>query len=258
MEQQLPQLRLYITSTKLGFNLRVTTLLIGEAENDMQMCFLGINTTKAKKEASQIHKAITALLDPALAEITLDPAIQTPKTTDVHLSALGTSDLIESGFMPYGAHENLAINTISTAYLSSCIKQLTKTTQQSAKRIASQALASLALRGELNQEDVCSFVLSNASAKKEMNQISQFVGAVKQRIELIAVIEFVKEEMNNHRGRMQYFYKLRAGANSIMYSGSSKLESDKGLVKFKATVKEHHLFKGIRTTVVERPKLISA
>lgn len=255
----MPRARFYIVSSNTGFSLRAFTELKGSNVDDVHIINLGLALRTAKVSAKTIVNKIVSLLNQDLMKIELEDAIRSSTRSSKLKSSLNSNhdiDLLELDLMPYGAHKGEPVEGVGSAYLSSCITQVSKTPQADAKKLAACALGVLALRGDLTEEDVCTFFLRNALAKKEMNKSSEFIGTVKDRLEFNAIIEFEKSEMNDHRGRMQYFYKLRFGNDSMLYSGSTKLASKGGIVRFKATVKEHHLFKGIKTTVVERPRII--
>jgi hypothetical protein len=93
--------------------------------------------------------------------------------------------------------------------------------------------------------------------KREPKKVSNFVGKVKDKLEL--EVEFVNFwERDNDTGRFFIYRFADADGNVFTWMTGTVIEASKGdKLKLRGTVKDHNEYKGIKSTVLTRCKVVS-
>lgn len=160
---------------------------------------------------------------------------------------------VNTGVIPYGMHKGKNFEDIPSDYLAWACTEALKKNDPVTINVASAAFCVLLERGEIKQlADVEKLLMP----KINVNQKSKFIGSIKERLEIDAVIEYYKKDRSIQYNRDTHFYKLRLGDDVLIYSGSVYLGEINEPVKFNATIEKHVTYHNIKSTVVKRPHLI--
>lgn len=91
--------------------------------------------------------------------------------------------------------------------------------------------------------------------------VSQHLGVVGERMKFSGVIKMVstfeRQRFHYYDSGVGYITHVDVGGSTVVYFGSFGSEYEKGsAVEFVATVKEHGEYRGVRQTIVNRPRVI--
>lgn len=167
------------------------------------------------------------------------------------LSAKDTRALeaIESGFFPFGKHRGEAIANAPDSYVLFFADKVNN--EESNVVFAALAAACMGVAFEKG------LIAKREAARKERAIIdakSVFVGEIGERREFsgIVISSFVKR--NDYDGSEFWINKIRCGDDIITYIGNKMGERDQS-INFKATIKAHSEYNGVKSTLVNRPKM---
>lgn len=215
----------------------------------------------ATSESSAIESAITytnalKVASQGEVEIILD---ETPREKPINtwgdgkLSPARMAFMREvmNGIMPYGLHQKKAFTEIPSDYLAWACKEALTKNDPVTQNVASAAFCVLLDRNEIKTKaDIDALTL----VKENQNKLSDYFGMIKHRVEIPrAKIEYLKKDHNTQYNRPSYFYKLRAGNDILIYSGSSFLGNVDDEINIKATINKHVNYHGTKSTVISRP-----
>lgn len=252
----------YISTGKLNamFTLRRVRTAVGLAfDNDHYIC----NLAGANNEEGAIAKArdyFERMFD-RMGGNTEEHSIffndcpeVMPRARRGKLSVRDTAALeqIEAGRFPFGKHAGKLIADGEDGYVLYWSDQAAKADPSN---VVIQALAA-ACTGVALERDLIAKRQAARDERAELDAKSVHVGEVGQRIEFEG--EVVSKFYQEHEYEASYYImKIRCGGNLISYIGNGALiEAERGdTVKFKATIKGHSEYKGVKETKVNRPKV---
>lgn len=157
-------------------------------------------------------------------------------------------EMIESGRFPFGKHKGEEITNAPENYVL-WFADKNKTGEETNPVMI--ALSSICMGVAFEK----GFIAKREAAKQERAAIdskSEFIGTVGERINFsgIIVTSFFKgDDMGGF-----WINKVRMGDNLVTYIGN-KLGEQGEEITFKATIKAHNEYNGIKSTVVNRPKV---
>lgn len=168
------------------------------------------------------------------------------------LSVMATRALeaIERGVFPFGKHKNEAISSAPDSYI------LYFADMHSNPDPVISAL-SAACMGVALERDLIAKRDAKRVAQAELDAKSEFVGNVGDRMNFAGVLEGVFLKNDDYSGNSYFINKVRCGDNLITYLGNALGEGG-NQIAFKATVKRHSEYKGVKSTVVSRPSKVQA
>lgn len=92
-------------------------------------------------------------------------------------------------------------------------------------------------------------------------ELSEHMGEVGKRDVFVLTIEHILElGMTNvayGKNVVRDMYICKCGDNQVIYTGSSPIGKKGDVVTVKATVKDHGNYRGVKQTVINRPKLLN-
>lgn len=163
---------------------------------------------------------------------------------------------IENGRFPFGKHAHKEIESAPESYLLYFADMVNKPDLNEVMVALVAACQGVALeKGYIAKRD------EKRAAQAEIDALSWHVGEVGQRLMFEGTVDsvfFKKQEVDggySGQGVAEGYWinKIRCGHNIIVYMGSKKLGEKGEAVSFKATVKQHSDYKGVKTTKVNRP-----
>lgn len=162
-------------------------------------------------------------------------------------------ETIEAGRFPFGKNAGKLISECDAGYVLFFADKFGKTTD-----VVSEALAA-ACQGVALE---LGYIAKRDAARAERaakDALSQHVGTVGERtiFEGEIVSSFFKRYFENEPNNGFYIVKVRVGDNLISYLGSKALGERGDVIKFKATIKEHVEYKGVKETKVSRPAFVN-
>ena len=163
-------------------------------------------------------------------------------------------ETVESGVMPFGKHvnkrfEDLPMNTVlwwADQGKEEGFENKGEVFQAVCAACVGVALDKdyIAKRAEMRQERI------------DRDNLSDYVGELKQRLDFDGVIEAVADcgmqQVSWNGWTEKYMNKIRVGNNIVVYFGKRMGEPGEA-IKFRATVKAHQEYNGVKQTVVNRP-----
>lgn len=178
----------------------------------------------------------------------------TPRPRRGKLSANDTEALcaIEAGRFPFGKFRGQPIAEAQDGYL---LYWADLGAKEPADRVVVQAL-SAACMGIALERDLIAKREAKRAERAEADAKSEFVGNVGERIDFEGVV-VSNWRVEQEYGEAFFVVKVRCGDDLVVYVGNGEMagvERDQ-VVKFKATIKAHAEYKGVKETKVNRPKL---
>lgn len=171
------------------------------------------------------------------------------------LSARDTRNIeaIEAGVFPFGKHAGKMIADAPDSYVLFFADKLNSADELDAVMTAlGAACMGVALeKGLIAKRDAA------RAERREIDEQSNFIGTVGERREFTGEIVsafFRKYDPSYDEGF--WINKIRIGTDLICYVGGKALGEVGATITFKATIKKHDEFKGIKSTQVNRPKLV--
>lgn len=167
------------------------------------------------------------------------------------LSANDTRALesIEAGYFPFGKHRGEEIATAPDSYVLFFADKVKE--EQDNVVFAALAAACMGVafeKGLIAKRDAARAERAVIDAK------SNFIGEIGERREFSGVIVSSFSKRNDFDGSEFWINKIRCGDDIVTYIGNKMGERDE-TVSFKATVKAHSEYNGIKSTKVNRPKM---
>lgn len=157
---------------------------------------------------------------------------------------------IEAGRFPFGKHAGTAIADAPASYLLFFADKL-RDDQTPVMAALSAACLGVALeKGYIAKRDAA------RAAQREIDLVSQHVGTVGERIEFAATIAYVFTKEATAYSAGYTINKLRDAAGNLYVYFGKPLGAVGDAIKVRATIKRHDERDGIKTTAINRPKLI--
>ena len=165
-----------------------------------------------------------------------------------NLSVRDTQNLIciEEGKFPFGKHKDQQIENAPERYILYWADQHSEESDNIVIQTLSSICMGIALeRGYIAARD------KRREEKYEQESKSNFIGNIGERLELKGVL-YEKWEKGNDFDGFYFLNKVRINDNIVVYTGKSLGEVGQEIA-FKATIKQHNEYKGIKSTKVNRP-----
>lgn len=165
-------------------------------------------------------------------------------------------EAIEAGILPFGKHKGVRFEDAPESYLLYFADKLHSDDEAkpvSAALYAACAGAALEL-GYIAKRDAA------RAERAALDALSTHIGAVGERRNFsgVVVTQFFKKNFEDSPPDDGYYInKIRVGADLVVYVGNKLGEKD-APVEFKATIKAHDEYKGVKTTKVNRPTMKKA
>lgn len=159
-------------------------------------------------------------------------------------------DLIEQGILPFGKHSGTKIEEAPASYLLFFADKAKDPTADVIMQALSAACAGVALhKGYIAVRE------AQREERAAQDSLSNHIGTIGERrmFQGELYLSFFKGPQNDYDGFGYWINKVRCGNDIVTYIGSKALGTQGTTVSFKATIKNHDTYKGIKTTVVNRP-----
>jgi len=155
-------------------------------------------------------------------------------------------DRIEEGYVPFGKHSGKRIEDCESGYLLWLADKA-----GTFEGVPMNALA-MAAQGVALEKGYIAVREAKREERANADALSVHVGTVGERIafegEIVTSYEKTCEGLS-----LYVINKVRCGGNLVTYIGSKSMGKVGEIVKFKATIKKHDEYKGVKSTVVNRP-----
>lgn len=240
-------------SQNVYYTLRSTTINeeAGIHCNDYYICNLSIDVDTAIEKA----KAYVDAYRDRVGE-TSEFKVEFGGVWDAHviarhkgLTAKESNDIetVWDGLFPFGKHRGEYIAKAPDSYVLFWADK--NDTSPVVAALSSACLGVAIERGLIAKRD------EERAAQKAQDMMSNFIGEVGQRITFEGEVVSVFEKEDRYSGDIFYINKIRVGDDLVTYIGK-KLANKGDNVSFKATIKDHHEYEGVKSTKVNRPKMI--
>jgi hypothetical protein len=157
---------------------------------------------------------------------------------------------IEDGLLPFGKHAGSKIVDAPDHYVLFFADKTTDADINPVMSVLSAACLGVALeKGLIAKREIA------RAERVELDAQSGFVGTVGERREFTG--EIVTKFYKGDDDGGFWINKIRCGSDLIVYIGN-ELGERGATVTFKATIKDHSEYKGVKTTKVNRPKVLEA
>lgn len=248
----------YISTGALNamYTLRHTRFLPGSglsgASHDSYICNLSTDIEKAAEKAKDYFDRVSDRFigDTSEAHLDTDPDCEIgQRRGKLSVKATAWIEEIEKGYFPFGKHMGTEISAAPDNYLLYFADKL-GTTEDFVTEALSAACMGAALERDL--------IAKREAARQEIrdkNALSEYVGDVGQRLVFEGEIELSIYKDSDY-GFGYYLNRVRVGTDIIVYMGSKSLGERGESVKFKATIKSHDEYQGVKSTKVSRPAII--
>lgn len=217
--------------------------------SDSYICNLATDPARAEEKARDYFDRVSPNFPGAVFDIYADEDMLNQRRGRLSVEDTKRLEDVESGFFPFGKHKGERIAAAPDKYILWCADQRDEVGHVMAA--LSAACMGVALeRGLIAKRD------AQRAAQAEQDAKSNFVGAIGERltIEGEVVSSFYKEPTDYQDGYT--ITKIRQGDDLFVYWGN-EIGKRGDQIKVKATVKRHAEYKGVKSTTVNRPKLIS-
>jgi hypothetical protein len=163
-------------------------------------------------------------------------------------------EMVDSGVMPFGKHKDKVIADLPESTVLYYASQSGQTIEPVKSAVCDVCLGVALENGYIEHRD-----------KKRAENVlrdarSHFIGEPGQRLDFTGEMIWCVEKGNYFVGAefvAPYFVnRIRSGDDIIVYIGGKRLAENGEILSIRATVKKHEEFKGVKTTVVNRPKLV--
>lgn len=156
---------------------------------------------------------------------------------------------IEAGVFPFGKHRGERIEDAPSSYV---LFFADKTRDPEANAVT-QALAAVCMGIALDRGYVAARDVKRAE-QAEIDALSNYVGAIGERrmFEGEVFVSFEKPATDYAPGGY-WINKVRCGNDIVTYIGGKSLGEKGATITFKATVKKHDAYNGVKSTQVARP-----
>lgn len=255
----------YITTgRKNGFyTLRTQNLFPAAAMSafevpDNHVCTLAANEDAAIQKAKAYVEAFRARVpETEHFKIQFDPELQREVyQRRGNLSVNDTIQLeeVERGVMPFGKNKGKIIADLPATSILWYADQSNKSQRPVMSAICDLCAGIAAEKGYLNQRE------EERTRQMEQYALSCHVGELKSRLTFNGVLISIFQAGDYFNGSdyvPPYFIQtFQCGNDLIVYKGAKQLCEKGETITFKGTVKAHDVWKGAKTTVVNRPSLL--
>lgn len=159
---------------------------------------------------------------------------------------------IEAGVFPFGKNKGTRIEAAADSY----ILFFADKAKDSELTFVAGALASVCMGIALERGLIAKREAARAE-RAEIDSKSNYIGAVGERREFTGTVISAFEKGFMHAGEFHLEYvitKVRCGDDIVAYVGK-KIAAVNDVISFKATVKKHSEYNGVKSTQVNRPTL---
>lgn len=211
---------------------------------DHYICNLADSEDKARAKAKDYFDRLKERIGDSVNFIMeFDDDIGPKRERKGKLSANQTEWLrnIENGFFPFGKNRGKKINEVEDSYI------MYFADKANSDDVITSALAA-ACMGVALERDLITKREQMKEEKKAKDMLSEYIGEVGQRLDFSGTIvySFYKEEHGF------YINRILCDNNIVVYIG--KQFGEKGdEVNFKATIKRHSEYNGVKSTQINRP-----
>mgnify|MGYP003560848152 CR=1 FL=1 len=159
-------------------------------------------------------------------------------------------EAIEAGMFPFGKHKNTKIAEAPEGYLCFFADKLATDLDADAVSVALYAACAGAAfeLGYIAKRDAA------RAERRALDEQSEFIGIVGERREFTGTVVSQFEKTSDYAPTF-WINKVRVGTDLVCYVGNKLGDRDQ-VITFKATIKKHDEYKGIKSTQVNRPKLV--
>lgn len=227
---------------------------------DNHVCTLAASEESAIEKASAYVEAYRSRVpETEYFKIQFDPCIDrevTIRRGNLSVQDSLLLDELESGIMPFGKHKGKAIVDLPASSILWYADQSSKEQRPVMSAICDFCAGIAAEKGYLAQRE------QDRAKEMETFGLSKHVGDLKSRLtfsgKLIRVYQ-AGDYFNGAEYVPPYFIQtFHCGDDLIVYKGGKQLCEKNEILTFKATVKAHDEWKGVKTTVVNRPKILES
>lgn len=215
------------------------------------ICNLAATLEKAQAKAQDYFDRLKARIPEWDISLTLDPEWEVGvRRGKLSLKETQWIETIEGGKFPFGKYQGQEIATAPDSYVLFFADKI----KDENANTTTQVLASVCLGIALDRDLIAKREAAK-EARQEQDMKSNYVGDIGQRLVIKGQIvsSFYKE--NDYEGWSFYITKIRQGDDLFVYFGNKLGETGEN-IKLRATVKSHNEYKGIKTTKINRPKVI--
>lgn len=156
-------------------------------------------------------------------------------------------ETIEAGISPFGKHAGEKIDDLPESYILFFADKYGHTEKPVMEVFAAACLGVALERGYIAKRD------ERRDEQRKKDLLSNFVGEIGVRQTFEGVVESVFYKETFEGG--YYINKVRCGDDLVMYFGNKLGEKGESL-KFKGTVKNHCEYEEVKSTQINRPKVI--
>ncbi len=218
---------------------------------DFYLCNLAVDEDRAIEKATAHVEALRERIgETASFKIMFDP--YPTRELNRRRGKLSVRDtravtLIEDGFFPFGKHVGTKIVDAPDSYLL-YFADKSKEEQEYVMAVLSAACAGVALdKGLIAKRDAA------RAERAIVDALSNHIGTVGERREFEGEVVVCFEKANVGFPGSYFINKIRCGDDIVAYVGSKALGTVGEVIKFKATIKSHDVYQGIKSTKVSRP-----
>jgi len=250
------------TGRKSGFyTLRSLNVVVGSnfEPPDNHVCTLTASEDTSIEKAERYVEAFRARVpETQFFKINLDTSIE--REVIQRMGKLSVRDtqhiqLVEAGIMPIGKHQGKVIAELPSGSILWYADNSKNVNGPVMGAICDYCTGVAAERGYFQVREV------QRDEYAKLNSLSVYVGELKQRMDLTGELFFQKENGGYFIGtefvEPYWLQKVRCDGNVVVYSGSKKLGNIGEILTFRATVKRHDEYQGVKQTVVNRPSVLS-
>lgn len=230
----------------------------GEYTSDNYICNLSTDPDKAEEKAREYYDRMVDRLNKS---DTLEMVFQGFADFDLFerrgkLSVYDTEklEMVEQGIMPFGKHKGKVIADLPMYTILWWADQVAGENNGD----VFQAVCSYCMGVALDK----GYIAKREEIRKERDEInakSNFIGEPKQRLEMKGVVEQVISlgftQVSYYTEVEKFLTKIRVGDDVVVYFGNNIAEKGDEIT-FKATVKEHSEYNGVKQTTVQRVKVL--
>lgn len=171
------------------------------------------------------------------------------------LSALDSArmDTVEAGMFPFGKHSGVKFDDAPEGYVLFWADKFGHANGEVAEAVAAACQGVALERGYIARRDEI------RAERNALDSLSTHVGEVGDRLTFEGEVVSCryKRYFEDVADDGYWIYKVRCGTDLVTYMGSKSLGQRGQTIKFKATVKRHSEFRGVKETLVNRPHFVS-
>jgi uncharacterized protein (DUF3820 family) len=153
---------------------------------------------------------------------------------------------VEEGYFPFGKHVDTKIIDAPDSYILYFADKATEVTEPVLGALVAACMGVALERGLIAKREAIK------AERMERDMLSNFIGTVGSRIDFEGEL-LVCFQKDDGYGGSYWINKVYCNNNIVVYMGSKSLGDKGSVVKFRATIKKHSEYQGIKTTQVSRP-----